>query len=59
MTPESFFDDFGVVRLIHRAAYIPKITVLKLYLDLIVCILMWKIDDGRDLFQICDPFHIF
>ena len=29
LTPESSFDDFGVVRIVHRAAYIPKITVLK------------------------------
>ena len=27
LTPESSFDHFGVVRLIHWAAYIPKITV--------------------------------
>ena len=27
LTPESSFDDFAVVRLVHRAAYIPKITV--------------------------------
>ena len=29
LTPESSFDDFGVVQLVHRAAYIPKITVLR------------------------------
>ena len=28
LTPESSFDDFGVVRLIHWAAYILKITVI-------------------------------
>ena len=27
LTPGYYFDDFGEVRLIHRAAYIPKITV--------------------------------
>ena len=29
LTPESSFDEFGKVRLIHRAAYITKITVRK------------------------------
>ena len=33
LTPESSFDDFGVVRLVHRAAYIPKITVLHVRFD--------------------------
>ena len=31
LTPESSFDDFGVVRLVHRAAYILKITVHVLF----------------------------
>ena len=33
LTPESSFDDFGVVRLVNQAAYIPKITVSVLLKD--------------------------
>ena len=31
LMPESSFDDFGVVRLTHRVAYIPKITVILIW----------------------------